>query len=198
MTAKLLGNGSRGKAFVLSAPAGTGKTTVVDMLQREFPNVRESISCTTRPPRQGEIPGQHYHFISDADFQSRIARGEFLEYVQLYGYYYGTSKLWVEEQLSKGIHVMLTIDTQGAQLLRGQFPAVFIFMAPPSMEELHRRLSARQTEDEKVIRQRLEWAQRELQAINDYDYLVVNEDLEVAYQVVRSIVIAEDHHLEKE
>lgn len=188
----------RGLAFIVSAPSGTGKTTLVEMLTNEFPNIVASISFTTRPPRPEEIPGEHYHFISVAEFEQRLAAGEFLDYVKLYDCYYGCSRAWIEEQLDRGMHVMLTIDTQGAAALRGKFKAISIFIAPPSREELHRRLLSRRTETEEVIQTRLDWAEQEILASDQYDYRFVNADLGMAYQVLRSIVIAEDHRISQE
>lgn len=189
--ANLLGNHKRGLLFVVSAPAGTGKTTLVQMLNREFPEVVASISYTTRTPRTGEISGTHYHFVGLEEFEERVAAGEFLEHVQLYGTYYGTSGIWVEDQLSRGKHVILTIDTQGVRQLRGVIPTVSIFIAPPSREELRRRLLARKTESEEVIQRRLDWAEKELEAASEYDYRIVNDVLDIAYQTLRSVVIAE-------
>lgn len=195
MATPLLGNLKSGLVFILSAPAGTGKTTLVQKLEQEFPCVVAGVSYTTRLPRQGEVSGVHYHFLTKADFLQRAAEGEFLEYVQLYGDYYGTSRLWVEEQLSKGKHVVLTIDTQGALQLKGKLKASYIFVTPPSFEELEKRLKSRKTEAQEVIEKRLAWAAQEMLAKTAYDYLVVNDDLETAYQALRSIVIAEEHRL---
>lgn len=187
----------RGLAFIVSAPSGTGKTTLVEMLTNEFPNIVASISFTTRAPRPEEKPGEHYHFISENEFEKRLAAGEFLDYVKLYDCYYGCSRAWIESQLNRGVHVMLTIDTQGAAALRGKFPATSIFIAPPSRDELHRRLLSRRTETEEVIQKRLDWAEQEIAASAHYDYRFVNADLGMAYQVLRSIVIAEDHRLKE-
>jgi guanylate kinase len=183
----------RGLAFIVSAPAGTGKTTLVEMLTNEFANVVASVSYTTRAPRPGEIPGKHYHFISETAFEQMIAGGEFLDYVKLYDTYYGSSRQWIEDNLQAGRHVILTIDTQGARQLQGVFPATSIFILPPSREELRRRLVARRTETECVIEKRLDWADQEIAASDFYDYRFINADLGMAYQVLRSIVIAEDH-----
>jgi guanylate kinase len=189
----LLGECEKGLVFVVSAPAGTGKTTLVQRLVNEFPSIMASISYTTRQPRSGEIPGIHYHFISESDFQEKIAAGDFLEYVNLYGTYYGTSYQWIDEQLKKGKHLILVIDTQGALQLKGHFPAIFIFILPPSLESLRTRLNQRHTETAEMMEKRLAWAQRELEAAHDYDYQIVNDDLAIAYQIFRSIFIAECH-----
>jgi guanylate kinase len=195
MAQRLLGNLARGLVFIVSAPAGTGKTTIIQMLVRDFPCVAASISYTTRLPRADEINGVHYYFISREEFANRIAKGEFLEYVELYGEYYGTSRVWMEERLKAGKHVILVIDTQGARQLKGKIDAVSIFLSPPSAEELERRLRSRMTESDEVIARRLEWVQEEMRAKNEYDYLIINDDLSTAYQALRSILIAEEHRI---
>lgn len=191
----LLGNLKRGLVFILSAPAGTGKTTLVQKLVSEFPAVVASVSYTTRAPRIGEINGLHYHFVDEAEFLNRIAKDEFIEYVQLYGDYYGTSRVWLEEQLDQGKHVFLVIDTQGALLLKEKIKATYIFVSPPSLEILEKRLLVRKTESQDVIQRRLVWAQQEMSAKGAYDYLIINNELDTAYQVLRSIVIAEEHRI---
>lgn len=190
---ELLGNYPKGLTFVISAPAGTGKTTLVHKLVAEFPEVVASISYTTRQPREGEIPGKDYHFVSEDEFKKRIESSDFLEHVQLYGDYYGTSLQWIKNAQKEGKHVLLVIDTQGAMLLKGKFPAIFIFIQPPSLEELEKRLLLRGTEEKKVVEKRLERARIELVIANQYDYQIVNDDLTVAYQVLKSILIAECH-----
>lgn len=195
MTLKLLGNRKRGLAFIVSAPAGTGKTTLVQRLTNEFPCVIASVSFTTRKPRIGEIEGLHYHFIDQSEFEKKIEKGDFLEYVSLYGCYYGTSRDWVENQLNKGKHVVMVIDTQGAKLLRDLYPAISIFVEPPSLAELERRLHARGSESLSKIAERLEIAAQELESIKYYDYQIINDDFEIAYQVLKSIFIAEEHRV---
>lgn len=189
----VLGDYPKGLAFIISAPAGTGKTTLAQKLIQEFPEVVASISFTTRAPRVGEIQGRDYHFVSEEEFHKRIKADDFLEHVQLFGNYYGTSREWIEERQKERKHVLMVIDTQGAMLLKGQFPAVFIFIQPPSLEELRKRLLLRGTEEEKVVEKRLERASIELEVANQYDYQIVNDDLTVAYQVLKSILIAECH-----
>lgn len=184
-----------GLLFVLSAPAGTGKTTLVDMLTREFPQIKESVSYTTRFPRPHEVEGIHYHFVDEQAFEEKMAQGEFLESVVLYGQRYGTSRRWIDHQRAKGQHVVLVIDTQGAMQLRGQCAGTFIFIMPPSWDELKRRLTARNTESATQIEERLAWAIHETKVVANYDYCIVNEDLQQAYQALRSIVIAEEHRL---
>ena len=191
---KILGSLSEGLVFILSAPAGTGKTTLVKMLQSEFPCITGSTSCTTRAPRHGEIPGRDYHFISQEEFAEKIKSGDFLEYATVFGNSYGTSKEYVLKEQKRGKHVILVIDTQGAmQLKKKKFPAVFIFISPPSLLELKERLFKRQTESIEVIEHRLSWAKDEMAMAPQYDYHIVNDNLENAYQVLRSIIIAEEH-----
>ena len=181
--------------FVVSAPAGTGKTTLVQRLIQEFPSLMPSVSYTTRRPRQGELDGLHYHFITDAQFKEKITAGDFLEYVELYGTYYGTSRKWIEQQQQLGRHIVLVIDTQGALRIKKTCPAVLIFVSPPSLEVLRDRLIRRQTEEPEVIEKRLAVAAVEMKAVSYYDYQVVNDDLETAYDVFRSIFIAECHRI---
>jgi len=192
----LLGNMNKGFAIVVSAPAGTGKTTLVRMLIDEFPEVfTQSISCTTRPPRQGEVDGKDYVFLTESAFQKRIDRGEFLEHAQVFDHQYGTLSETVDQQRSSGKHVILVIDTQGALAIRGKLKALFVFVAPPSIETLKERLEKRQTESEEVIQKRLAWAQYEMDQAVHYDYRIMNDDLNTAYQVLKSIVIAEEHRI---
>ncbi len=189
----VLGNLKKGKVFVVSAPAGTGKTTLTQMLVKEFPCVVQSLSSTTRLPREDEENGVHYNFMDRHDFERKIEEGEFLEYAEIYGNYYGTSKRWIETRLEEGKHVVLVIDTQGAMQLKGKYPATFIFVLPPSLEELRRRLLERRTESDAVIEKRLSWAQKEIELSILYDYRFVNQDLSIAYKILQSIFIAEEH-----
>lgn len=185
----------KGIIFVVSAPAGTGKTTLVRMLQDEFPNVIESISFTTRQPRSQEIPGKDYYFISHQEFKQKIEEGEFLEHAKVFGQYYGTSKKFLAEQQEKGNHVILVIDTQGALFLKEKIDAIFIFIRPPCLEVLKERLLARKSESEEAMNERLNWAEKEMECIPAYHYEIVNDRLDHAYDVLRSIVIAETHRL---
>jgi len=196
MVQKLLGNLPKGLCFVLSAPAGTGKTTLVRMLSQEFPCVCESISCTTRPPRPGEVNGKDYHFLSKEEFEEKIRQGDFLEHAEVFGYHYGTSRAFVLKQQEMGHHVFLVIDTQGAmQLKMKAFPALYIFLSPPSLAELKERLIKRKTESMEVIEKRLSWADEEMAMMASYDYHIVNDSLNQAYAILRSIVIAEEHRV---
>lgn len=189
----LLGNRPKGLIFILSAPAGTGKTTLVELLKKEFSQVVSSISFTTRAPRIGEINGRDYHFIDEDAFKAKIIAQDFIEYVNLYGTYYGTCKRWIFEQQQSSRHVFLVIDTQGAQEIRKQLDVVAIFVRPPNLDVLKQRLVNRQTDSEVEIKKRLERAVFELQEAASYDYEIVNDDLSNAYQTLRSILIAECH-----
>jgi guanylate kinase len=193
----LLGNLKKGIVFVISAPAGTGKTTLARMLCEEFSCVTESVSCTTRLPRVGEVEGKHYHFMTKEAFEAKIRSGDFLEYAEVFGHYYGTSKEFVLKQVEKGKHVVLVIDTQGALQLMGKFAAVFIFITPPSLEELKTRLIKRKTESEENMQQRLSWAKKEMELAGKYDYNIVNDNLVIAYDVLRSILISEEHRTKR-
>jgi guanylate kinase len=195
---KELGLKSKGDLFVVSAPAGTGKTTLVTQLIKEYDCVVQSISCTTRPARIDEKDGVHYRFLTVNEFEAKIKNNEFLEYVKLYGDYYGTSRSWVNERLKSGKHVVLVIDTQGAMLLKGKVDATFIFIQPPSLQELKKRLLKRRTESDEVILRRLEWAKKEMELAVHYDYLITNDDIETAYLVLKSIFIAQEHSVKKE
>lgn len=194
MSKRLLGNRKEGLIFVISAPAGTGKSTLVQLLVNEFPHViQESCSCTTRPPRPSEIRDQHYHFLTVAEFEAKIAVGEFLEYARVFGNYYGTRIQEVEEVRKSGKHVVLVIDTQGAMKIKGKIDACFIFIAPPSMGELKSRLAKRSTESQEKIEERLAWAEEEMRMSTNYDYYIINDDLALTHQILRSIFIAEEH-----
>lgn len=194
---KLLGGLQKGIVFVVSAPAGTGKTTLVRMLCNEFDCVVESISYTTRAARLGETPSRDYHYVSISQFEQMIADDEFLEFASVFGNYYGTSRKLVEKCLNLGRHVMLVIDTQGALQLMDKLDAVFIFISPPNPNELRKRLSSRKSENEEAIAHRLSWAEHEIAMAHRYDYHIVNDHLQTAYDVLRSILIAEEHKTTK-
>ncbi|MEI6241823.1 MAG: guanylate kinase [Chlamydiota bacterium] len=194
---RLLGNLSKGIFFVVSAPAGTGKNTLVNLLKEEFPCVIESISYTTRKPRKGEVHGREYFFVSEEEFLRKVKLGEFLEHAKVFGSYYGTPNKEIFEQRETGHHVVLVIDTQGALSIKGKVPAVFIFIKPPSVEAIHIRLQTRNTETKESMEERLSWMNKEIEASVHYDYQIINEDLIIAYQVLRSIVIAEEHKVVK-
>ena len=178
--------------FVVSAPAGSGKTTLVNRLKQEMPRIKETVSCTTRSPRVNEVDGVDYHFISKEQFQKAIEHNEFLEWVMLYDDYYGTLTNEIARLHDQGNHAILVIDTQGACKLKSKLDAIFIFISPPSLEELRRRLESRGTESSASIEKRLKWAVEELQKIPFYDYHIINDNLDVAFDALCSIIIAEE------
>jgi guanylate kinase len=171
----------RGILFVLSGPAGVGKDTLLRRALRDLSGIRTSISVTTRQPRPREVDGVDYHFITPEEYQRLVATDALLEHAEVHGHGYGTPADWVEAQLTAGMDVVLEIDVQGAERIRALRPAtVLVFIAPPSMEELERRLRGRATEDEATIQRRLANARGEMAAIPRYDYVIVNDNLDEA------------------
>ena len=181
-----------GILFVVSAPSGAGKTTLCRMLLEELDGIEFSVSYTTRPPRDGEVNGRDYFFVDETTFNEMVDRGEFLEFAQVHGHYYGTSKRFVEEKLKRGIDLLLDIDVQGAkQVFDRMDDAVGIFIFPPSLMELERRLRLRGTDPPEVIEKRLKVAEWEMEQACMYHYWVLNDRLEEAFDTLRSIVVAE-------
>ena len=179
-----------GKLFVLSGPSGVGKGTLREHALNNIANLVYSISCTTRQPRPGETDGVEYRFITHEKFRQDISNNLFLEYAHVHNDYYGTLKADVEDALNSGLDVLLEIDVQGALQVREKMPqAVLIFIAPPSVQELERRLINRNTESQEVIRTRLHNALRELELQDKYNHVIVNDDLERASQELRNIII---------
>ncbi|MDR0777311.1 MAG: guanylate kinase [Azonexus sp.] len=180
-----------GNLYVVAAPSGAGKTTLVRLLLEHEPAVRLSISTTTRAPRPGEADGREYHFVDAAAFRAMIDRHDFLEWAEVHGNFYGTSQKWIAEQLAAGADVLLEIDWQGAQQVRAQFPqAIGVFVLPPSMEELARRLSERGTDSNEVVARRLAAAQAEMRHVGEFDYAIINDRLEQALEELRAVVRA--------
>ncbi|MGB7502427.1 MAG: guanylate kinase [Azonexus sp.] len=180
-----------GKLYVVAAPSGAGKTTLVRLLLDSEPDVHLSISYTTRSPRPGELDGREYHFVDVATFRVMLARGDFLEWAEVHGNFYGTSRKWIADQLAAGHDVLLEIDWQGAQQVRGAFPdAIGVFILPPSMEELTRRLTGRGTDSADVIERRLAAAQAEMRHVGEFDYVIINDSLEQALDDLRAVVRA--------
>ncbi len=183
---------ANGIAFIVSAPSGTGKTTICHRLREKLPQLEIAVSHTTRSPREGEANGRDYHFVSEAEFAAMIERGAFLEYAQICGHHYGTALDSVSERLEKGKDLILELDVQGAATLRKKkYPGVYLFILPPSLKELEARLKGRGTETEDSIRKRLETGKEEIKQYTLYDYVVINGDLDVAVENVLSIFNAE-------
>jgi guanylate kinase len=178
--------------FIISAPSGSGKSTLVSRLLARVPGLMFSVSYTTRPPRGAEVEGRSYRFVSREEFQTMIARGEFLEYAEVFGNYYGTHRCALEEARSRGMDLVLDIDVQGARQLKCQIPeAVTVFILAPSRQTLEKRLRARGEDREDVIERRLRDAAEEIRNYSDYDYVVINRDLEESDAILSAIVRAE-------
>ncbi|MGB4332689.1 MAG: guanylate kinase [Bacilli bacterium] len=183
----------KGLLIVLSGPSGVGKGTVRDALfAMKGHNLVYSVSMTTRPPRAGEVHGQDYYFVTREEFEENIRAGKMLEHAEFIGNYYGTPLEAVSENLNAGLEVVLEIEVQGAEQVRQKMPeAVFIFIAPPSLDSLYNRLRRRGTESEEVIRQRIEKAKREINLAYKYDYIVVNDTVENAADKILAIIRSE-------
>lgn len=170
-----------GALFVVSAPSGAGKTTLVKLLMAHDPRIRHSISYTTRPPRPAEIDGRDYHFIDIQTFLAMRERGDFLEWAEVHGNFYGTSKTWLLDELRAGRDTLLEIDWQGAQQVRALMPhTVSIFIVPPSIDELERRLRGRGQDSADVIQRRVAAALGELRHVHEFDFVIINNELQEA------------------
>jgi guanylate kinase len=177
------------RLVVLSGPSGVGKGTVLAAIRRRFPQVWLSVSATTRPPRPGETEGVEYHFVDDAEFDRLVASGDLLEHAEYAGYRYGTPRAPVLSRLASGVPALLEIDLQGARQVRDRMPeALLVFLAPPSFEELARRLTGRGTEDADRVRRRLDLARIELAAEEEFDVVVVNDSVESAAERVVALI----------
>lgn len=182
----------KGKTFIICGPSGVGKGTVVSRLLEADPTLYFSVSATTRAPRAGEADGVHYHFLTREKFQEWIDAGDFLEHAQFVGNFYGTPRRYVDEAMDQGRDVLLDIEIQGAEQIHQKRPeAVRIYIAPPSWEELERRLTGRGTEDTEKIRSRLARGREEFAAARDFDYLVINDTVDHAVAEIRAIMAAE-------
>ncbi len=181
------------KLFVISAPSGSGKTTLCNKLLKDNLGLAQSVSMTTRPPRRGEKDGADYRFVSEKYFRNAIDKKGFLEYEENFGYLYGTPKKFIEDRLKKGLNVLLSIDVKGAMKVKKEYPgkSILIFILPPSIDALKKRLHLRKSDDKKAIRTRLKIAEKELAYKDKYDYVVVNDRLDAAYKKLREIVLSE-------
>ncbi len=179
----------RGKVIVISAPSGSGKTTIVKYLLSEFPELIFSVSATTRKPRKGETHGKEYFFISEEEFKKKIEENQFVEWEKFYDYYYGTLRDYVDKNLDEGKFVVLELDVKGALNIKKQYPdAELIFIAPPSIEELKKRLIQRNTETEEDFKKRIERAEMEMSYKDKFDYVVINDNLDEAKQNAKKII----------
>lgn len=186
-----------GQLYVISAPSGAGKTSLVSRLLEIDPLIAVSVSTTTRTARPGETDGVNYHFIDRVSFEQQVTDGAFLEHAKVFDNYYGTSRTSVMQQLEAGLDVILEIDWQGAQQIRQKFSALTsIFIAPPSLTELERRLTGRGTDAPEVIAKRMSEAESELSHFNEFDYLIINDDFDTALTQLHSVFIAQRLKLE--
>ncbi|MBA4045949.1 MAG: guanylate kinase [Erythrobacter sp.] len=183
----------RGLMFILSSPSGAGKTTLSRMLLAADNEIKLSVSATTRPPRPGEIDGVHYHFVSDERFDAMVEEDDFYEWAHVFGYRYGTPKGMIRAALKEGQDFLFDIDWQGTQQLyqKDQQDVVRVFILPPSIDELHRRLQGRATDSMEVINARMERARAEISHWDGYDYVIINDDVDVCFDKVRAILEAE-------
>jgi guanylate kinase len=182
---------SKGRLFVISAPSGVGKTTLIHRVRRQWPEIRFSVSCTTRSARPQEIPGQDYHFVTPEQFRQGIETERFLEWAEVHGQYYGTERQQLETWLDEGRDVLVDIDVKGASQIRCGYPqAHSIFIVPPSLEVLRERLRQRNTESDEQLRKRLAAAQRELQHAPWFDFIIINDVLDDACADLQSIIQA--------
>ena len=188
-----MSNTRRGLLFVLSSPSGAGKTTITRRLLTDEPGLSMSVSVTTRPPRDGEVDGRDYHFIDKRAFDELVAMHALLEYAQVFEHWYGTPLAQVEKALEAGCDMVFDIDWQGAKQVRGRLPnhIVSVFILPPSMTELHDRLRRRAKDSEKVVIARMAKAVEEVSHYDEYDYVLVNNDLEQVLTEVKSVLAAE-------
>ena len=188
---------NKGLLIVISGPSGAGKGTVCKELMKKY-NYNISISATTRSPREGEVDGVNYHFLDKKSFEEKLSRDEFLEYAQVYGNYYGTLKKGVEDELNKGNNIILEIDIQGTlQVQKVYKNAVYIFLLPPSINELKNRILKRGSETESSFNLRFSSVGEELKYMNSYDYAVINDDLDSAVEKVHSIINTEMNRISR-
>ena len=182
---------STGTLYVFSAPSGAGKTTLVKALLEQTQDIGVSVSHTTREPRAGEVDGKDYNFVSQETFKGLINQDAFLEHAQVFDNFYGTSQIWVEQELNAGRDVILEIDWQGAEQIRQQMPhMISVFILPPSREELLNRLTGRGTDSQEIIDRRMQDAVSEMSHYAEFDYLIINDNFETAQHELHSVVIA--------
>jgi guanylate kinase len=189
----------RGFPIVVSAPSGTGKTTICTRVVNSYPGVKYSVSATTRPQREGEVAGENYHFLDKETFLSWTREGKLCEWALVHGQYYGTPKAQLEDNLSQGFKVVMDLDVNGGEAVGKLYPdAVLVYLLPPSGEALRERITGRGTESREVIQRRLEDAQEELKRAGNYEYLIVNETVEKTVEVLKSILTAEERRAKRQ
>ncbi|MEE8460949.1 MAG: guanylate kinase [Acidobacteriota bacterium] len=189
---------NKGNLIVISAPSGSGKTSLANRALEEIPKLRFSVSHTTRKPRPGERDRVEYIFVSEKEFEEMIGQGTFLEHARVYGNYYGTSRAFVDEQLSVGYDVLLDLDVQGAAQVKKSYPeAILVFVFPPSLEVLKTRLKNRGLDDPSIIDKRLRIAKKEIQRYTDYQYVIINREIEESIVELKSIIQVAGCRLEK-
>jgi guanylate kinase len=182
----------KGNLFIISSPSGGGKGTLIRRVLEIVPNIGYSVSFTTRAPREGEMDGKHYNFVSLAEFENLITTGEFLEYAQVHSNFYGTSRGQVEHETAAGIDIILEIDVQGAELVKKAAPdAVSVFILPPSFEVLKARLQSRATEDAEDLQLRLKNSRGEVERYSEFDYVIINDEVEQAVKNLEAVILAE-------
>ncbi len=187
-----------GLLLILSAPSGTGKTTVRNALLEETDDLRKAITTTTRPPRPGEVDGEDYFFLSEDEFKKRLEEERFLEHAVIYGNYYGSGRDYIEGELAAGRDVILVVDAQGARAIQEtDLPVVFIYLLPPSLRELRRRLEGRKTDSAEVIEKRFAQAQKEIAYLKEYDYCLICDDVDVTVADIKAIIRAEKCRVER-
>ncbi len=187
---------NHGSLFIIAAPSGGGKTSLVNALLKHDPRLVLSISHTTRPARPGELDGQHYHFVTEPEYEQMVKNGDFMEHAQVFDYYYGTNRKSVALQLEQGFDVILEIDWQGARQVRTVFPdCCLVFIIPPSLDDLRKRLTGRGQDSAKVIQRRMRDAQAEISHWAEFDHLVVNDNFDTALEELLAII--NDHRNRK-
>jgi len=188
-----------GNLFILSAPSGAGKSSLIHALLGQHQDMQLSVSHTTRAPRPGEVDGVHYHFVSVDEFKALIAQNNFLEWAEVFGNYYGTSRTAIEQVLAQGRDVFLDIDWQGARQIKQQVPSVLsIFILPPSVAELEKRLNQRGQDSQEVIAKRMQQAKSEISHVTEYDYVLVNDDFQQCLKDLQQVVLGQRLTLQKQ
>jgi len=189
--------GGNGLLYVVSGPSGTGKTVLCKELIKLTPHLNFSVSYTTRPPRKGEEIDKDYHFVSSETFKTMVDNGEFAEWAEIYGHLYGTARTTVEQALDKSLDLLFDIDCQGAQQLKKKYPhGISIFLLPPSISELEKRLRNRNTDAPEIIQKRIDKSRKEISQAKKYNYIIINDVFAETLQVLRSIIISEKHRCE--